>query len=221
MLIRENFITRANLKNNSKLDYSLITQEWWDNNYKGTQKTRVPIICLKYGCQKCNSSKGELAIIEYLNKNNIKYKHEYFIPALNRKRFDFYLEENNTAIEFDGRQHFEELNIKRKVKEIIMNKQEYLLQVLQEEAGEIIQAASKCNRFGPESFNPELPPELQVSNHQQLENEIHDLLGVVELIIEETGLLKNKEMSSMGIMNYRYLNRSQIDAKKNKVKSFM
>jgi hypothetical protein len=61
------------------------------------------------GCGKCNQSKGELNVMNYLNSKNIKYIREYKFDNCKYKRklpFDFYLPENNTCIEFDGEQHF-------------------------------------------------------------------------------------------------------------------
>jgi len=62
------------------------------------------------GCPKCNSSKGELKINEYLlfNENIFKSQYKFFSCRNNRKLiFDFYLPELNTCIEFDGIQHFQ------------------------------------------------------------------------------------------------------------------
>jgi len=42
-----------------------------------------------------------------LDKNNIKYNCEWLVKELGNKRFDFYLPEMNTCIEFDGIQHFQ------------------------------------------------------------------------------------------------------------------
>ena len=58
------------------------------------------------------TSKGELQIIKYLEKNNIRYNREQeFKELVNPKtncnlRFDFFLPDANTCIEFDGAQHF-------------------------------------------------------------------------------------------------------------------
>jgi len=66
-------------------------------------------------CPKCKrESKGELKIKEYLDNKNIKYikekrfkncKYKNYLP------FDFYLEEYNLCIEFDGKQHFDKNTI--------------------------------------------------------------------------------------------------------------
>jgi len=59
------------------------------------------------GCPLCNNSKGETLILTFLEDNNILFKKEYTFSNLPRKRFDFFLEELNLCIEFDGKQHFE------------------------------------------------------------------------------------------------------------------
>jgi len=62
------------------------------------------------GCPKCNYSKGESKIEEILNENKIKFIPQYkFNDCIHKEklRFDFYLTELNTVIEFDGEQHFE------------------------------------------------------------------------------------------------------------------
>lgn len=62
------------------------------------------------GCPICNESKGEKAIRLYLKNNNIEFIQEYKFNDCRYKRnlpFDFYIQEYNLCIEFDGRQHFE------------------------------------------------------------------------------------------------------------------
>lgn len=66
-------------------------------------------------CPKCKASKGELEIIKYLDKKNIKYKHEYSFKEFKGKRnklyrFDFaILGKRNgvkALIEYDGIMHY-------------------------------------------------------------------------------------------------------------------
>jgi very-short-patch-repair endonuclease/uncharacterized protein YbbK (DUF523 family) len=91
-------------------------------NYNGSN-TKVEIVCLKHGsffqipfnhyrgtgCPKCaqenSESKGERKVREFLEENNIKYSQE--VKLFDNYRFDFYLEDLNTVIEYDGKQHFE------------------------------------------------------------------------------------------------------------------
>ena len=62
------------------------------------------------GCPKCNTfSKGEVFIENYLKDNNIEYytqKTFDMCKYVNKLKFDFYLPEYDTCIEFDGEQHF-------------------------------------------------------------------------------------------------------------------
>lgn len=57
-----------------------------------------------------NISYGEKKIINFLEKNKIKYEHQYKFDECvykNKLIFDFFLPDDNICIEFDGRQHFE------------------------------------------------------------------------------------------------------------------
>ena len=61
------------------------------------------------GCPICNSSKGEMRIKILLEKNNIMYERQKsFKDCIDKKplQFDFYLNNINTIIEYDGIQHF-------------------------------------------------------------------------------------------------------------------
>ncbi len=61
------------------------------------------------GCPNCSQSKGEFKIRNFLNINNIKNIPQYSFNDCkgdkNILRFDFYLPDYNTAIEFQGEQH--------------------------------------------------------------------------------------------------------------------
>jgi very-short-patch-repair endonuclease len=65
-----------------------------------------------HGCSQCNSSsRGEDYIKSYLENNNICYiRNHIFDGCKNKKglRFDFYLQELDTIIEYDGEHHFKE-----------------------------------------------------------------------------------------------------------------
>jgi len=87
-----------------------------------------------------------------------------------------------------------------------MNKIEYLLTVLSEECGEVVQANCKILRFGGDNHNPQDPT---VSNIELMIKEINDILGVIELLEEE------------GVNVSRVGNREDIEKKKEKVKKFM
>lgn len=63
------------------------------------------------GCGQCTKSIGEDRVEQFLLRNNILYKREYrFHDCIRVQRslpFDFYIPNINTAIEFDGIQHFQ------------------------------------------------------------------------------------------------------------------
>ena len=62
-------------------------------------------------CPKCPSSSGEEAVEHSLIKIGIDYIKEHSFPELPRRRFDFYLPSINAVIEFDGGQHFHEVEL--------------------------------------------------------------------------------------------------------------
>ena len=121
-LSQEDFERKANQVHQGRYDYSKA-------DYQGCQSL-VCIICEEHGefiqqagthldgcgCRKCTSSKGEVVIGLYLDRNNIKYsKEECFKNTNNPCRnpdtnkyllFDFFLPDSNMCIEYDGSQHF-------------------------------------------------------------------------------------------------------------------
>ncbi len=112
------FIEKAIKIHGNKFDYSLV-------DYKNSKK-KVNFICNScknifeqipnshlsgYGCSKCACSKGENALIQIFDKNNINYIHQYTIPNFNQRyRYDFYLSDYNLLIEFHGIQHFKPID---------------------------------------------------------------------------------------------------------------
>ena len=58
------------------------------------------------GCSVCCRSKGELAIQKYLETHNVQFEAQKRLDGFKTKAFDFYLEDRNMCIEFDGAQHF-------------------------------------------------------------------------------------------------------------------
>jgi len=114
----EEFEKEANIEHNNFYDYS-------ESDYKGN-KIKLIIICRNHGkflqtpdshlrgrgCPKCKSSKGEKKIRNYLKENNIEFKEQKrFKECRNIKPlpFDFYLPNYNICIEFQGNQHFKEV----------------------------------------------------------------------------------------------------------------
>ena len=109
------FIFQANKIRKNKYDYS-------KTNYISAT-TKVAIICPIHGeflqapakhlcgdgCPKCNSSKLENSLREYLDSKNIKFEEQKTFSWLKYKKnmyLDFYLPEHNIAIECQGEQHF-------------------------------------------------------------------------------------------------------------------
>lgn len=65
------------------------------------------IIHMKTNCPICSKSKGEREVIRYLGQKNLKYQTEYTINISQKNlRFDFFIEELRTFIEYDGIQHY-------------------------------------------------------------------------------------------------------------------
>lgn len=53
---------------------------------------------------------------------------------------------------------------------------------LVEECGEVMAATGKTLRWGLESYNPELPPQLQETNREWLMRELTDLTRAIRLV---------------------------------------
>jgi len=111
----EEFIKKAKLIHGDKYDYSLV-------EYKGCNE-KVKIICPTHGifeqtarnhyrgsgCPKCRESHGARATRKFLISNKINFKAEHIFETCKYKdylKFDFYLPDYNTVIEFQGEQHF-------------------------------------------------------------------------------------------------------------------
>lgn len=103
-----------------KTDYKYLDN---DENYINSH-SKIKITCPEHGnfyqklykhkqgqgCPKCNQSKGEKIIENFLKKHNIKFEtQKKFENCKNKKQlpFDFYLPDFNVCIEYDGLQHFE------------------------------------------------------------------------------------------------------------------
>lgn len=94
-----------------------------ETEYKNN-KTSVKIFCTKcqkcfycspsnhlagYGCKNCGGSKGEKIISNILSFHNIRFIREHTFDDLKDVqllRYDFYLEQYNLLVEYDGKQHF-------------------------------------------------------------------------------------------------------------------
>ena len=65
-------------------------------------------------CPQCNATSGEQQVMAYLNQCGAYYMYGYLIPDLKDKQslhFDFWLPDLNTAIEYDGKQHYEPIDL--------------------------------------------------------------------------------------------------------------
>ena len=119
LMTLDEFINKSNnIHGVGTYDYSLI-KEYLGGSFK------LNIICKKHGpflqsprlhlqgkgCKKCKGSKGETKIRLWLESKYIEYKIEHkFNDCRNPKtnallRYDFYLPNHNTLIEYDGIQH--------------------------------------------------------------------------------------------------------------------
>lgn len=107
-----------------KMNYSLIEPFVFKTN-----KTKIKLKCnncghffsptyngfisAETGCKKCNQSKGEERITNFLNLKKIDFIQEYKFDDCKYVRkllFDFYLPEYKLLIEYDGEQHFQPQN---------------------------------------------------------------------------------------------------------------
>jgi len=113
---KDKFIEKSQKIYGDLYDYSLV-------DYKHS-KVKVKILCskhgefekkpcqhtnMKQGCPRCKSSKGETIIENFFKSNNINFVTEKRFPDCKDKRslpFDFYLQELNLIIEFQGEQHY-------------------------------------------------------------------------------------------------------------------
>lgn len=115
---QKQFIEKATVIHKNRYDYSKVI-------YKGcnfpteiickhcnNSFQQTPAIHLAgCGCPKCCRSKGELAIRDWLDANDIQYISQHSFRECKDKRvlpFDFYLPEYNLCIEFQGKQHYKE-----------------------------------------------------------------------------------------------------------------
>ena len=75
------------------------------------------------GCPSCNGSYGEQIVKQWLISNGVKYRQQKCFSGCKNKKmlpFDFYLPDYNCCIEYDGAQHYKEVDC--------WGGQEYLLQ---------------------------------------------------------------------------------------------
>ena len=118
----EQFVERANKIHNNKYIYDKISYDCYSKPVKiycpkcNNWFIQKPSKHLKgQGCPKCkNMSYGEMKIEKWLKSNKIKYETQKRFKNCNyiqQLRFDFYLPDYNLCIEYQGRQHYEEVEI--------------------------------------------------------------------------------------------------------------
>jgi NTP pyrophosphatase (non-canonical NTP hydrolase) len=86
-----------------------------------------------------------------------------------------------------------------------MDRKDHYYTCLNEEAGEVIQAACKCMRFSEEDGYPNTDR----TNISDLTKELNDVLAVIELLQEE------------GVVFNGLFDRDQIETKKKRVKEWL
>lgn len=130
------FILQSNIIHKNKYDYT-------ESIYKKNTKKLI-IKCPNHGyfeqspsahlqgqgCPSCNSSKGEIRIMDYLINKNINFIREKSFDSFRNEsnnrcfKFDFYLPNYNLCIEYDGIQHFKPTKFNgislEKAKEILL-----------------------------------------------------------------------------------------------------
>lgn len=73
----------------------------------------------------------------------------------------------------------------------------YLLGCIGEECGEVQQIVGKCLRFGVHDFNPKRD---NVPNLELMRREVHDIIAVYELFLEEIG---DSFVRDQGLIDYK------------------
>ena len=119
----EEFLKKCIIYHGNTYDYSKVN--YIDNS------TKIEIICKKHGsffqspnqhigvksqgCPVCRESSGERMVREYLKVNNINFESQKSFQGLRGDKyllkFDFYLPDNNLVIEYNGKQHYEPVQI--------------------------------------------------------------------------------------------------------------
>ncbi len=62
-------------------------------------------------CPSCRGSRGEKEIIRILNANSISFIKEYNFKTHAKFKYDFYLQDLNILIEYDGVQHYKPVSV--------------------------------------------------------------------------------------------------------------
>ncbi len=70
---------------------------------------------------------------------------------------------------------------------MIDERTEEVMDILQEECAEVIQAVSKISRFGIDNYKPGKPK----TNRAHLEEELGDVLAMIDILLEKKVISKN------------------------------
>lgn len=113
----EEYVKKAIKVHGNKYNYDLVNYVNNDIKIKIVCKKhgffyQIPSVHLfKHGCPKCNSSKGELLISNFLTKNNIEFEPQkkFKTSNISKCRFDFYLPLYKLLIEYNGGQHYDSI----------------------------------------------------------------------------------------------------------------
>lgn len=74
------------------------------------------------------------------------------------------------------------------------------LLILSEECAEVIQAISKCHRFGLDHYKPGKP----LTNREHLEEELGDLLAMIQ-ILRDTGVVHQDKLEEAKLAKFKKL----------------
>lgn len=94
---------------------------------------RVKVSNLKtgYGCPRCRTSKGEKRVLKFLMEHNIKTVEQKTFDGCVYKSnlfFDFYLPDKNICIEYNGEQHYREVDFSYYNKNKEKSKKNFIIQ---------------------------------------------------------------------------------------------
>ena len=135
----DQLIKQARSVHGDAYDYSQIKSDPISNNVIYDSLGKVPINCkehgtfsiaannhihLQQGCPQCAATKGESRVRQYLELNQFDYIFQWSEHDCRDKgklRFDFYVPDIHTVIEFDGQQHFMPVNFTGAMTEEEMN----------------------------------------------------------------------------------------------------
>ncbi len=111
----KDFAEKSNKLHGNSYGYELVEYTKADAKVKIVCKShglfmQTPHIHLSgHGCPKCNTSKGEKLVEDWLIEHEISHVREYRFQGCkntNTLPYDFYLPNENILIEYDGEQHF-------------------------------------------------------------------------------------------------------------------